>query len=229
MTNYKVVVNTSDFHSSNTVPVLPDLREDTSSCQHKQNKDVFTTQKKLNSVINKLILVAWRKMSGSYKSSYTICALVCLLEYGCLFFQGIFPMCCLSRWVKHVIRKCSCLHLGMNGANYSKQMSWAFPWWRWALAPVLRVHCELQPLKEELELNDERLVGILQQTVLRHHHLYSWKAAACWFLACSTLVAGNFVLGFLFLFLLPVQQVKGFFCGLPSRRHAFKLKLSKSS
>lgn len=39
MTNYKVAVNTSDFHNSATVPILPDLREDFSSCQHKQSND----------------------------------------------------------------------------------------------------------------------------------------------------------------------------------------------
>lgn len=81
---------------------------------------VFTMQKKLSSVINKLILVVRRKMSGRYKSSYRIGTLVCLLAYDCLFFQWILPMCCLSRRVKHVIRKRSCLHLGMNGASYSK-------------------------------------------------------------------------------------------------------------
>lgn len=57
---------------------------------------VFTMQKKLNSVINKLVLVAQRKMSGSYESSYRICTLVCLLGYGCLFFsKGFFP-CAVS-------------------------------------------------------------------------------------------------------------------------------------
>lgn len=65
---------------------------------------VFTMQKKLNSVINKLVLVAQRKMSGSYKSSYRIRALVCLLGYGGLFFfQRLLPMRCFPRQAKVVL------------------------------------------------------------------------------------------------------------------------------
>lgn len=82
---------------------------------------VFTMQKKLNSVINKLVLVAQRKMSGSYKSSYRIRALVCLMGYGGLFFfQRLLPMRCFPRQAKHVIRKWSCLRFGMNGVSYAE-------------------------------------------------------------------------------------------------------------
>lgn len=114
---------------------------------------VFTMQKKLNSVINKLVLVAQRKMSGSYKSSYRIRALVCLMGYGGLFFfQRLLPMRCFPRQAKHVIRKWSCLRFGMNGVSYAEQKSWVCSWWRWRLALVLRIHRELQPLKEELKI-----------------------------------------------------------------------------
>lgn len=56
----------------------------------------FTMQKNLGSVISKLILIAQRKMSGSYKSGYRIRALVCLLQYACPFFPGLLSMRSLS-------------------------------------------------------------------------------------------------------------------------------------
>jgi len=186
-------------------------------------------QKKLNSVINKLILVAWRKTSGSHNSSYGICALVCLLECGSFFFQGLLLMCCLSRRVKHVIRKCCCLHLGVNGGGYSEQKSRALSWLRWVLAPVLRVHCELQPLKKRIRIKGWKLVGILQQTVLRRPPSLWLEGSYLQTLSMKHTGSGELCLRLLAPILPSLPRSEGCFCGLPSRRHAFKLKLSKCS
>lgn len=182
-------------------------------------------QRKLNSVINKLILVAEGKMSGCYKSSYKICALSCLWEYGCLFFQGLLPMRCLSRWLNDVIRNCS-FALGMNGAS-------SLEVFRVFLMKAATAGSDVT--RTAWAAATERRVKRMEELLASSHKLYedttisNWKAAACYHLAWSREAVGNSYLSLLFLFLLPLQKVKGVFNGLSNGGHAFKLKLFNSS
>lgn len=92
---------------------------------------------------------------------------------------------------------------------------------------MLRIHRELQPLKEEVGLKDGRCAGTLQQILMRHHCLV--ESSCLLTLSMDHSGSGKFCLGLL----APIppslaKKWRGVLFGPPSRRHAFKLKFKSS-